>query len=215
VTDEGSSDPVWGSGLVSSGMRQSPELPPLGLPRQLQDYLREPTLTLKKIASWLNARWQLRNCTRVGHWPRVSGRIFIRNFGAIVLGDRVQIASHYSRSVFTAFPGGRLEIGDRTIVNYGADIAATKLVSMGSDCMIGTYSIILDNDFHELTDRHAMPEGKPVTIHDRVWVGNRVIIMPGVTVGEDAVVDAGSVVMTDVPPRVLVMGNPARVIKKF
>lgn len=187
----------------------------LGLPRGLEDYLRAPGLTWEKGKSWLNARWQLRACTRVGRWPRVRGRIYLRNLGEIVLGDRVHLLSHYARSVFTAFPGGRLEVGDRTIINYGADIAATKLVQIGADCLIGTHVIILDNDFHELEDRDRIPEARPVMIGDRAWIGNRAIILPGVTIGEDAAVGAGSVVMTDIPPRTLAMGNPARVIKKF
>jgi acetyltransferase-like isoleucine patch superfamily enzyme len=196
-------------------MQQSSRRSPFGLPRQVDNYLREPRGTFTKGMQWLNARWQLRNCSQVGHWPRVRGRLYLLNLGEVVLGDHVQIASHYARSVLMTLPRARLEVGDRTIINYGADIAATKAISIGADCMIGTHAIILDNDFHELSDRHKMPEGKSVVIEDRVWMGNRVMILPGVTVGEDAVVGAGSVVMTDVSPRTVVMGNPARVIRKL
>jgi maltose O-acetyltransferase len=82
-------------------------------------------------------------------------------------------------------------------------------------CSIGTYAIIMDNDFHELDDRSRRPEPKPVVIGDRVWLANRSTILPGVTIGNDAVIGAGSVVMTDIPERSLAMGNPARVIKKL
>lgn len=193
---------------------QSPaEASVLGLPRPAIKYLESPAASFGKLVAWLNALWQLRRCNQVGKWPRLTGRLHIRNLGRMVIGDRVQLLSHYARSVLVTFPGGSLEIGDRAVLNYGVDIAATGLVRIGADSMIGTHTIILDNDFHKLTDRDQMPESRPVVIGDRVWIGNRCIIMPGVTIGNDAVVGAGSVVMTNIPPAVFAIGNPARVIK--
>jgi maltose O-acetyltransferase len=81
--------------------------------------------------------------------------------------------------------------------------------------MIGTHVMIIDNDFHDLVDHDLMPEPRPVVIGDGAWIGNRAIVLPGVTIGARAVVGAGSVVMTDIPPRTLAMGNPARVIKRL
>jgi maltose O-acetyltransferase len=52
----------------------------------------------------------------------------------------------------------------------------------------------------------------PVVIGDRVWLGHGVMVEPGVTIGDDAVISAGSVVMEDVPPRMIAMGNPARCV---
>lgn len=176
---------------------------------------RLPGLVTPYLLQWVNAHWQLRRATQVGAWARATGRPVVTNQGSLVVGDRVQIRSHYMRSIFTTFPGGRLEIGDRSIINYGADIVATKLVSIGADCLIGTRVLILDNDFHGLTDRSVRPEGKPVIIEDGVWIANGAIILPGVTIRQGAAVGAGCVVMTDVPARSLVLGNPARVVKKF
>ena len=185
----------------------------LDLPHGLHEYVKYPTRTWSKTRTWLNARWQLRACTRVGRWPRVHGHVIVSNHGEIVIGDQVQIVSHYARSVYTTFAGGRLEIGNRTFINYGGDISATKLVKIGADCMIGTHAIIIDNAFHDLTDRHIRPEARPVIIHDGVWIGNRAIILPGVTIGEKSVIGAGSVVTMNIPPQSLAAGNPARVIK--
>lgn len=187
----------------------------LGLPHGFQDYLRSPSQTWEKAIKWLNARWQLRACTRVGRWTRVSGRMRVSNQGEIIVGERVQLHSHYVPSIFVVSPGGRLEIGDRTALNYGADIGVTKLVKIGSDCGIGTHLIVFDNNFHDLKDRSKVPESQPVIIGDRVWIGARVTILPGVSIGDDAVIGAGSVVMTDIPGRSLAMGNPARVIQKL
>jgi acetyltransferase-like isoleucine patch superfamily enzyme len=187
----------------------------IGLPRGIQDYARSPRRTLIKAAHWLSARWQLRACDQVGSWTRVIGRVTIDNHGTMIVGERVQIYSHHARSVFTTFEHGRLIIGDRAFINYGVDIAATGLVAIGADCFIGTHVSIIDNDFHGLVDRHQTPASRPVIIGDNVWIGNRAIILPGVTIGEGAVVGAGSVVTRDVPARSVAAGNPARVIREL
>jgi acetyltransferase-like isoleucine patch superfamily enzyme len=191
-------------------------VPGSALPRSLAEYVATPGATVSKLRSWLNARWQLRNCNEVGRWTRLDGRAVIRNDrGYIVIGERVLLFFDPIPSIFAVFPGGRLEIGDRTSINYGADFAVTGLVRIGKDCGIGTHVIIMDNDFHEVVDRARRPEPKPVIIGDRVWLANRSTILPGVSIGDDAIVGAGSVVMTDIPERSLAMGNPARVIKKL
>jgi acetyltransferase-like isoleucine patch superfamily enzyme len=58
-------------------------------------------------------------------------------------------------------------------------------------------------------------EVKPVIIEDNVWIGQSAIIMPGVTIGEGSIVASGSVVMTSVPPNIIVAGNPARQLRKL
>jgi acetyltransferase-like isoleucine patch superfamily enzyme len=184
------------------------------LPRPATEYLNQPGATLQKTWDWLRAKWALRNCTSVGRWTRVTGKLHVVNRGQLIVGSRVQILSRFGPSLFAVFDGGRLEIGDGTMLNFGADVSATKSVKIGRDCLIGTHVIILDNDFHELLDRQRMPEPKPVTIGDRVWIGNRVIVLPGVSIGDDAAVGAGSVVTSDVPARSVVVGNPARVVRQ-
>jgi maltose O-acetyltransferase len=164
---------------------------------------------------WLSARWQLRACDQVGSWTRVIGRVTIQNNGKMIVGSRVRMHSHHARSIFTTFSHGILTIGDRTFINYGADFVATGSVSIGSDCLIGTHVSILDNDFHDLVDRERLPDPRPVVIGDNVWIGNRAIILSGVTVGAGSVIGAGSVVVHDVPSGTLAAGNPARVIKSI
>jgi acetyltransferase-like isoleucine patch superfamily enzyme len=161
------------------------------------------------------ARYYLRRCTRVGPLPRVYGRPRIYNKGTFTIGERVRISSTIARTELAAISGGVLEIGDNVSINYGTSIAATGLVRIGRDCMLGSHSMILDNDFHEIEDRNAMPAPRPVILEDNVWLANRAIVLPGVTIGRDSVIGAGSVVMTDIPPRCLAIGNPARVMKRF
>ncbi|HEX2910437.1 MAG TPA: DapH/DapD/GlmU-related protein [Chloroflexia bacterium] len=185
------------------------------LPRPIKDYYRQPLLTLLKILWWLNALWHFRKSCEVGRWTRLEGRAFVSNEGKINIGERVLILSRAARTVIVVKPGAKLEIGARTFINYGCDIGSTELVEIGEDCMIGTQVMILDNHFHRIEDLNSMPESQPVKIGDRVWIGNRSIILPGVSIGDDAVVGAGSVVTRAVPPRTVVVGNPAKIIKEY
>lgn len=175
---------------------------------------RSPAELFKDARLVLNGKWQLRRCASVGPLARVDGRMRVHvDHGEVVIGDAVRIASDNARTVLAVFPGGRIEIGDRTFLNYGVDISATRLVRIGSDCLLGAHVSILDNDFHDLSERSRVPSGRPVVIGDGVWLGNRVMVLPGVTIGDGAVVGAGSVVVGDISPRSVAVGNPARVVK--
>ncbi len=147
------------------------------------------------------------------HW--VQGR------GDLILGDNVTIdgkCSFFFAARYTARP--TLTIGDNTIVNHLASFTVGDRISVGRYCKIASGVVILDSPGHPLDPALRMEgnpatkdEVKPVVIEDNVWIGLRAIIMPGVTVGQGSVVAAGSVVMTSVPPNVLVAGNPARQVR--
>jgi acetyltransferase-like isoleucine patch superfamily enzyme len=196
-------------------MTTDPRPAPSGLPRSMRSYLRSPVETWHIARDWLVARVQLRSATEVGRFVRVEGHLHLENMGHLYIGDRVRFRAHYAPSVVVVFPGGTLRIGDRVFLNYGLDLSATALVEIGDDCMIGIHVMILDSDFHGITNRDDVPESKPVRIGERVWLGNRCIILPGVSIGDDSVVGAGSVVTSSVPARTVVAGNPARVVREF
>ncbi len=161
------------------------------------------------------ARIHLRRCTQVGRLTRLIGRPRVSNNGSIIIGERVRIHSTTVPVELAANNGGRIEIGKGSFLNYGVSISAHELVRIGERCLLGTYVMILDNDWHEIEDHTKTPPSRPVTLEDNVWLGNRVMVLPGVTVGHDAVVGAGAVVVKDVPPRSVVVGNPARVVRTF
>lgn len=163
----------------------------------------------------LAARIFLRRCTIVGRLARLVGRPRIYNNGTMVIGERVLIHSTTVPIELTTVNGGILEIGDRTFINYGVSISAFQLVRIGRRCLIGTYVNILDNNWHDVVDRTIIPPSQPVILEDNVWLGNRVIVLPGVTIGHDAVIGAGAVVTKDIPPRSVAVGNPARVVRTF
>jgi maltose O-acetyltransferase len=85
-------------------------------------------------------------------------------------------------------------------------------VSIGEKTQIGppVHIYAADHPRDPKQRRTGLERGKPVTIGRNVWIGDGAIILPGVTIGDDAVVGAGSVVTRDVPPSTTFVGNPAR-----
>jgi maltose O-acetyltransferase len=106
-------------------------------------------------------------------------------------------------------------IGARTFVNYGAVILDVARVTIGEDVQIAT-NVQLLTPTHPLDAerrRAGWESAEPITIEDGVWLGGGAIVLPGVTIGENTVVGAGSVVTGDVPAGVLAVGNPCRPLR--
>lgn len=109
----------------------------------------------------------------------------------------------------------RIVIGERSCFSNNVSIVARGRIEIGRSCLIGDSVMIVDADFHEVNPerRHEPGETSPVLISNNVWIGSRVIILKGVRIGEHSVIAAGAVVTSDIPPRSLAGGVPARVIK--
>ena len=170
---------------------------------------------LRMVGPALNARWHLRHANRTGGRITLRGRPRIVNEGTLSLGDRVRLDSTQAKLELAAIDGGHLEIGDNVFINFGTSIVAASHVTIGNDSLIGTHVTVMDTDFHRVEDKAWDTSGRPITIGQRVWLGNRSIILKGVSIGDDSVVAAGAVVTRDVPPRTVVAGNPARVVREF
>lgn len=163
----------------------------------------------------LNARIQLRHADRIGSRVRVVGRAKVVNQGRMTIGDRVRLDSTVAKLELVSLFGGHLEIGRNVFINYGTSIVSGSHVKIGDDCLIGTHVMVMDCDFHRVDDKGWDTSGKPIVLETGVWLGNRSIVLKGVTVGEGAVVAAGSVVTKDVAPHTVVAGNPARVVRRL
>jgi len=176
-----------------------------------------PTEVRDDVLALLRARWYLRNATSVGERVRVWGRVIVRNSGSMIIGQRASLSSTAVPIQLSTEPNGKLEIGARTFMNYGCSISATKLISIGPDCKIGMDVLMIDNDYHQIdpTKRAVRPASAPILLEENVWLGARVIVLSGVTIGADSVVAAGSVVTRDIPPRSVAAGQPARVIRSI
>jgi acetyltransferase-like isoleucine patch superfamily enzyme len=148
---------------------------------------------------------------------------------ALVFGDHV---SCYAGCSFAIGEKGKCTVGNFTLLN-GALVMAEERIEIGSYCLISWNVGIADSDFHPLEptrrlidaralapflkDRPPRPplETAPVIIGDNVWIGMNAVILKGVTIGENSVVAAGSIVSKNVPPNTVVAGNPAVVVKQL
>ena len=138
--------------------------------------------------------------------PRIAGR------GRIRIAERVNWSCHGAPVAVEVGPGALLEIGARSFLNAGVEIVCHHLVRIGEHCRIGPRCVLAD------TNHHPVHEGQrarvaPVTLGRNVWLGRGVTVLPGVSIGDHAVIAAGSVVFTDVPAREVWRGNPAAFVK--
>jgi acetyltransferase-like isoleucine patch superfamily enzyme len=170
---------------------------------------------LGKVWPALNARVRLRSAQHVGRRVTLRGKPVISNEGRLTIGERVRLVSTVATLELATLPSGHLEIGNNVFINYGSSLVASNHVKIGNDAMIGTHVMIMDCDFHRVEDKAWDTTGLPIIVEDRAWLGNRSIILKGVTIGHDAVVAAGSVVTRNVPPRTVVAGVPAKVVREF
>lgn len=108
-------------------------------------------------------------------------------------------------------PGGHLDLKGGIGINLRGTLACFERVTIGRDAHIGPEVLIRDSDSHS-TGEGRTPT-RPITIGDHVLIGTRAMILKGVTIGDGAVVAAGSIVTKDVEPRTMVAGNPARFIR--
>ena len=107
-------------------------------------------------------------------------------------------------------PGALLSIGKGTYLNRNTVVVCHERVEIGANCLVSWDVVIMD------TNEHDVPESRrnqPIRIGDRVWIGCRAIILPGVTIGSGSVIGAGSIVTRDIPENSLAVGQPARVIR--
>lgn len=109
--------------------------------------------------------------------------------------------------------GKNTHVGKRVFVNAGCQFQDQGGIWIGDDVLIGPQTVIATLNHEQDPDDRASMWAKSVRIGDKVWIGAHVTILPGVTIGDGAIVGAGAVVAKDVPPRTVVGGVPAKVLK--
>lgn len=113
--------------------------------------------------------------------------------------------------------GYNIRIGARTFVNFGLVALDCAPITIGDDVQIATNVQLLTptHPVEPAPRRNKFEAAHPITIGDNVWLGGGVIVLPGVSIGANTVVGAGAVVTRDLPPNVVAVGNPARVIRSI
>lgn len=144
----------------------------------------------------------------------MQGPCAVHSSGEMKAGDGLTIRSRKFNMVeITCAQTAKLTFGNKVFLNQGVRIACTAEVTIGDNALIADESVILDSDYHGVAG--AETKSAPVRIERNVWLGTRVIVLRGVTIGEGSVVGAGSVVTKSLPPRVFAAGVPARVIRNL
>jgi maltose O-acetyltransferase len=113
--------------------------------------------------------------------------------------------------------GYYIRIGARTFINYGAVVLDAATVTIGDDVQIGPRVQLLTalHSLEAAPRRRGVETAAPVSVGDGAWLAAGVIVCPGVSIGADAVVGAGSVVTNDLPAGHLCFGNPCRAIREL
>ncbi|WP_051305915.1 acyltransferase [Desulfogranum mediterraneum] len=163
-------------------------------------------------------------CSRVGrsvffevNFPLIIG------YGSLSVGDKVTIGGNVTVIVsYKINPDPVVSVGDNVYLGYATVLSCAERIAIGDNVLIAERCSIFDNNNHPVDPvarKNNEPIGRadvaPVVVEDGAWIGARSIIMKGVTVGRDSVVAAGSVVTRDVPPGMIVAGNPAVVVKQI
>ncbi len=170
--------------------------------------------SLRKISSYYLARLNsffFKHCfSSLGSNCRVDGRPRIYGSGKIKAGDNLLLRSHIPLEIF-ADENSEIHIGNNVDIGFGVVINAQERIDIGDLTMIGNHAVIIDTDYHGIDGNPTRTA--PIRIGNHVWICWGAIILKGVTIGDNSIVAAGSVVTKDVPPNTLVAGNPAKVIR--
>ena len=207
-----------------------PEVPDVPLPAEptprragpmavLRFWARNRMLTPKYAV--LVARLALRRMTPTGRRMKLDGMLFLGPHVTIQIGRSAQV--RFGRWVWIGHGTkircheGEVSIGAKTVLGQECTISAYQHVSIGEQCILADRVMLIDFDHNVAeTERPIRVQGiykRDTRVGSNVWIGHGAQILRGVTVGDNAIVGAGSVVTKDVPANAVVGGVPARVLR--
>lgn len=140
--------------------------------------------------------------------------VYIGNNTIIGKDSRIQCFPKEDKSFGRVIIGNNCRMGNRLSILCGADVAIEDYVLIASDVLIASenHSINPEDSFHYMSQQLTCKE---VRIKEGCWIGEKVCILPGVTIGKKSVIGAGSVVTKSVDDYCIAVGNPAKVIKRY
>ena len=177
----------------------------------LKTLVRNPfeLLRLARVA-WTTFKYRyIHRCaganTVIGEATVMINKMNIRIGSACLIQDRVYLRAGVD---------GSIEVGDGAALNSFVQIYVHGSVKIGASTQIGPGTIITTSG-HDYRATDLARDNAPIILGDRVWIGANCTILPGVTIGDKAVIGAGAVVAEDIPASCVAVGVPARVVRNF
>ena len=201
----------------------------LPVPRALHPLLRALAsgwrLAARAVTWLLVLAWRkpmfVAHCERVGRGLQLDRLPDVVGRPRIVIGDGVTLSGPIMITGMGPRGVPELVLGDGAWVGHATAFQVAGRIEIGERAAIAAFCYIADNDAHARAfgsrlrgDPPPSDEVRPVRVGKAAWIGRGSIILKGVTIGDGAIVAAGSVVTTDVPPFCVAMGNPARVVRR-
>ncbi|HEY0738033.1 MAG TPA: acyltransferase [Herpetosiphonaceae bacterium] len=185
---------------------------------------------LKAVAKWAIVRvltayvlvkYRLLRGDRVVFGPgfQANRKLVIKGPGRVIFGANVNAWAHEERNVIITYDRDvTIRIGSNVRLN-GVGLMAKRGITIGDNCILGS-TLLVDTDFHSVrrdrvTNPHAPVLSAPIVVGDNVWLAGQTVVLKGVTIGANSVIGFRAVVTRDVPPDVIVAGNPARVVREL
>jgi acetyltransferase-like isoleucine patch superfamily enzyme len=190
-----------------------------GVARQARLWAQKWRWYERNALPWKRARihWHFLRCEAFVRWPVHGNVLEALDEGRLEIGAGVLLEPGVW---LTAPDRARIRIGAGTILNLNVMVAAVELVEIGEHCMFANGCFVTDGSHRFDDPQRPVPwQGfttkGPTRIGDNVWCGANVVVTSGVTIGERAVIGANSVVTSDIPPRTIAAGVPARVLREI
>ena len=140
-------------------------------------------------------------------WGR-NTKLVVTRRGKLIIGDMLEAR----RMDYISVQDGAMHIGNHVFMNQNVSVTCMEKIDIGDRCIIANNVVIVDHD-HDFVNGGFV--SAPVKLQNDVWLGANATVLKGVTIGEGAIVAAGSVVNKDVPAHTMVAGAPARIIKEI
>ena len=160
-------------------------------------------------------------CVSIGKRLQMEGLPWITGPVKVYLGDDVRLSGVSSISGGRIFPEPEFRVGNRSFIGSGCTFSIAKSITIGDDVLIAGGCSVSDYSGHPLDPGKRIagvqvdPEDvRPVRIENKAWLGRGATILPGVTIGEGAIVGAAAVVTKDVPPGCICVGNPGKLLSR-
>lgn len=182
--------------------------------------MRKFRIIITTIVGKLKANWWKIN---LGKGCKFNGIPIFRNLpnSSIIIGNKCRFNSSRTSNLIGVFSpcmisvlkrGASIQIGNNCGLS-GTVIGAAREITIGNNVKCGANTLITDTDWHDDDPRSG--KDSPVKIGDNVWLGYGVKVLKGVTIGDNTLIGAGSIVTGDVPPNVIAAGIPCKVIRNI